>query len=131
MNLFSFACSLDGVHETVINHVSRGKAKARFLIELDMDGIEFTDIKCRKIGLPATTQRFINNAEYRNIQFAHCGMMVEVGGEKGWIVGHNSSANLDVLFDKDSKYGEQVLNCHPNYKIKYFDEKDNLIKSFE
>lgn len=130
MNLYSFACSLDGIHETLVNHISRGKAKSRFLLELDMDGIKFTDIKCRKIGLPATTEQFISNAEYRNIPFARCGMMVEVDGEKGWIVGHNSSANLNILFDKSSKYGEQVLNCHPNYKIKYFNDQNNLIKSF-
>ena len=131
-DLKSFACTLysDFRHATIVNHVSVGKAKAWFQRWLDMD-VDYIDIKCRKIGVPATTEDFIRTAKYRNIPFAYCGMSVEVGGEKGWIVGKNASANLNILFAEDSKHRGLILNCHPNWMIKYFDKQGNIIKEFK
>lgn len=42
-----------------------------------------------------------------------CGQRVKCGESYGFIVGHNSSANFDVLFDDDSRYPGQRLNVHP------------------
>lgn len=42
-----------------------------------------------------------------------CGQRVRVGDAEGTIVGHNDSANFDVLFDAGSRYGANVLNVHP------------------
>ncbi len=114
-----------GEHEHVVHHTSRGRAKAEFLAELDMPEYEYTDIRCRCLGRPRTSQAFKDNAEYRGIPFAYVGMMVMVGDKRGWIVGHNSSANLDVLFDDGL-----TLNCHPNWMITYYDRQENPIAMF-
>jgi hypothetical protein len=81
------------------------------------------------VGSPYTSPEFIRNAKYRNIEFAYCGMVVMVSDMHGVIVGHNSSANLNVLFT-DGKYKGQILNCHPNHEIKYFDKNGILITEF-
>lgn len=130
--LRAFSCTVAGEPDdpgTIVNARSRGRAKSQYLSILDMDGIEYTDVRARVSGsLPVTTQRFIENAKYREIPFARVGMRVQVGNEKGAITGHNSSANLDVLFDEDSKYPDMTLNCHPNWDIKYFDDDGDIIK---
>jgi len=131
MELKSYDCSIDNEHWTTINSVSKGKAKSRYYRELDADWIKYTDIKCKinSNEYPYTSSEFIRNAKYRNIEFAYCGMKVSVSGCNGFIVGHNSCANLNVLF-VDGEYAGQVLNCHPNFKIKYFDKQDNIIKEY-
>lgn len=63
-------------------------------------------------------QGFRRCVESRGISFAKIGMTVTVEGRKGTIVGHNDSSNLDVLFDGDSHAG----NCHPWWKVVYFDD---------
>jgi hypothetical protein len=72
-------------------------------------------------------------AKYRCIPFARVGMRVRVGDEMGTIVGHNSSSNLDVLFDLGSRYPGEVLNCHPHSQVTYFDEDgaeiENLLEA--
>jgi len=73
-----------------------------------------------------TTDAFRENAKYRGIPFAHCGMRVEVTGKPGTIIGHNSSANLDVLFDGENR----SANCHPWWRIKYFDRAGKLIVEY-
>lgn len=126
--LKSYDCSLDGKHWTTINATSKGKAKSMFYYSLEID-FKYTSIKCRINGYPYTSDDFKRNAKYRNIEFAYCGMAVQVEHRKGVIIGHNSSANLDILF-LDGEFKGQVINCHPNWKIKYFDNKGNLIKDF-
>jgi hypothetical protein len=116
-NLKSFQCSIDGEHWTIINAMSRGAAKSRFYTDLDGD-FPFTAIKCRANGEPYTSTEFKRNAEYRGISFAHCGMKVVVNGCNGVIVGHNSSANLDVLF-LDGDYRGLTLNCHPRSGVSF------------
>lgn len=120
-----FKVSIDGQHWTNINALSRGEAKSRFFRNYDMD-IEYTWLRCRSEGLPYTSEDFIRNAKYRNIEFAYCGMKVTVNGCTGFIVGHNSSANLDVLFT-DGKYKGMTLNCHPHSGVTYYDKKGNVI----
>lgn len=67
----------------------------------------------------------------RGIEFARLGMMVDVDGDLGTIVGMNSSANLDVRFANQLKYGKHVHNCHPTWKVKYFDEAGAVIAHFD
>lgn len=126
--LKSYECSLDGNNWWSVNSTSYGQAKMSFYRMLDMD-IKYPLIKCRCSGLPYTSEDFKRNAKYRRIEFAYCGMVVAVDGEKGLIVGHNSSANLDVLFT-EGKHKGATLNCHPNWKMTYYNSKGEIIKSF-
>lgn len=127
--LKSYKISLDGEHWHTINHTSRGKAKSEFYRSYDMD-FEYTQILCRSNGLPFTSDEFKHTASYRKVDFAYCGMVVQVDGSKGWLVGSNESANFDVLFF-EGKHSGQTLNCHPNWMIKYFDKTGSIIKEFQ
>lgn len=73
-------------------------------------------------------ERFVSDMIFhRGIGFASIGMMVEVDGDVGTIVGMNGSANLDVVFTNQLKYGKGKSNCHPFWRVKYFDASGNLI----
>jgi len=111
--------------------------KARYMAYIDScDCFEITFKKFIELtrvnstGGIITSEAFKKNAEYRGIPFAYCGMVVKVGDDMGNIVGHNDSANLDVLFSS-GKYKGIVLNCHPHSEMEYFDAKGELIKSFK
>ncbi|MBK5144680.1 hypothetical protein I2494_13305 [Budviciaceae bacterium BWR-B9] len=62
--------------------------------------------------------------------FVKIGMMVEVYGDLGTIVGVNDSANLDVVFTNQLKHGKHKYNCHPTCEIKYFDAEDEVIADY-
>mgnify|MGYP003594321334 CR=1 FL=1 len=126
--LKSYKCSIDGEQWTTINAISRGAAKSRFFRTFDSD-IEYTWVRCKANGLHYTSDEFKHNAKYRGVEFAFVGMDVKVSNSKGVIVGHNRSANLDVLFTDGILKG-QVCNCHPHWKITYFDKKGGVVKSF-
>lgn len=66
----------------------------------------------------------------RGIDFARIGMMVEVYGDIGTIVGMNGSANLDVVFANQQKYGKHKHNCHPTCSVRYFDGEGKVIAEF-
>lgn len=66
----------------------------------------------------------------RGIDFARLGMMVEVYGDLGTIVGMNGSANLDVVFTNQLKYGKHKHNCHPTCEVKYFDAEGKVIADY-
>lgn len=123
INAFEVGLKDHGYHGTIINSTSRGKAKSRFYHDLERDW-PYTSIMCRCVGKPYTSEAFKRMALYRRIPFAYCGMKVKVGDNTGWIVGHNDSANLDVLFEDGT-----VLNCHPNCHITYF-EDENILAEF-
>ena len=124
--LRAYACGIKGMEGSqIMNARSRGKAKSSFLCSLDMD-IPYTSIRCKDAGAPLTSERFMENARYRNIPFAYVGMRVEVDGKPGVITGHNSSANLNVLFDDG-----QQSNCHPNWMVKYFDNAGRFVAEFK
>lgn len=77
-------------------------------------------------------ERFIADMiKHRDIEFARIGMMVEVDGDLGTIEGMNNSANLDVRFTNRLKYGNHVHNCHPTWKVKYFDQEGKMIAHFD
>lgn len=98
-----------------INARSRGKAKSQYLRDISESwDADYRDICCRKIGRPVTSERFRENAKYRGMPEVECGQRVKIGESCGVIVGHNASANFDVLFDDDApKYAGLTLNCHP------------------
>lgn len=66
----------------------------------------------------------------RRIDFARLGMMVEVYGDIGTIVGMNGSANLDVVFANQQKYGKHKHNCHPTCEVRYFDSDGKVIADY-
>lgn len=67
----------------------------------------------------------------RGIEFAQLGMMVEVDGNMGTIQGINASANLNVRFANELTFGNQSHNCHPMWRVKYFDSAGVLIAHFD
>ena len=70
-------------------------------------------------------ESFQNMITARGIEFAKIGMTVEVDGKKGKIAG-NHGHNLLVRY---KKYGK-AYNCHPWWRVKYFDKSGNLIKEY-
>lgn len=71
----------------------------------------------------SNTQKSITRVcEYRQVPLVKKGMICEVDGELGKIIGGNSSANFNVQFDDDKR----IRNCHPYWKMKIFDDVGNL-----
>jgi hypothetical protein len=115
--VYSFEVSVIGTNWTKqINARSAGKAKAEYWRDVrePWPDVPFTAIRARKIGRPESTEQFIRMAKYRGLPDVRCGQRVKVRNSCGVIVGHNSSANFDVLFDEDSpRFPNQRLNVHP------------------
>jgi len=129
MGLRAFDCGVRGTdwHRTV-HAATPGKAKAiywRDVCEAWPD-TPFTAVTVHCIGDPRTDDGFLKTAAYRNVPFARIGMRVEVAGHSGFIAGKNSSANFDVYFTDGPDKG-QTLNCHPNWKMRYFGEDGKVI----
>ncbi len=100
-----------------INARTAGKAKAEFLNDLLDAGWDyrFTDLRVRCVGRCHTPEGFQRTAAYRGMPTLKCGQRVIVGRSHGIIVGHNASANFDVLFDDDApRFAGQKLNVHPS-----------------
>ncbi|MFJ3110223.1 hypothetical protein [Pseudomonas putida] len=84
------------------------------------------------MAVSSKAQRFQEDMiRCRGIEFARLGMMVEVDGDSGTIQGMNASANLDVRFTNQLKHGNRNHNCHPTWKVKYFDASGALIAHFD
>jgi hypothetical protein len=117
MSIFAFECTVKDAPwgPTVINSTTAGKAKQQYHRDVSdpWPDVRFIDIRVRKIGGPRTTDAFVRNATYRGMPDVKCGQRVKVNGNFGWIVGHNSSANFDVLFDS-GKWAGATLNVHPS-----------------
>lgn len=135
--LKAFDCSIKGSQfpPTTIYHLTAGKAKYQFWMDVSESypDLKYTDVTaCRGSEHPDAKvyREFLRTATYRDVPFARIGMSVEVGGFKGEIAGKNSSANFDILFLEGPHEG-LVLNCHPNYRINYYDSKGELIKGFQ
>lgn len=80
----------------------------------------------------AKQERFLEDMmRCRGIEFARLGMMVEVNGEMGTIEGVNVRANLDIRYANQLKHGAELHNCHPEWKVKYFDEAGTVIAHFD
>jgi hypothetical protein len=134
--LKAFDCNVKGstFPPTTIYHITAGKAKYKFWRDVteSWPDVKYTQITvCRGSDHPNKNvfDEFLRTATYRCVPFARIGMLVEIGGLKGEIAGKNSSANLDVLFLEGPHKG-LILNCHPNYYIKYFDAEGRVIREF-
>jgi hypothetical protein len=114
-----------------------GKAKYQFFKYLsDIYDWSFGDFLkwcyCKKVGIAdihhmfGDSETFERMKQYRDIPYAYQGMKIEVCGKPGTIVGANSSANLDVVFD--GQWHEN--NCHPHYETVYFDRRGNIVADF-
>lgn len=115
--VFAFEVSVVGTDWTkIVNTRTAGKAKYQYWLDVTdaWPDVPITAMRARKVGEPHTSEAFERNAKYRGLPNVKCGQRVKVGNDEGVIVGHNSSANFDVLFDDDSpKYSGQRLNVHP------------------
>jgi hypothetical protein len=105
-------------HSTFVVARSRGAAKYRHWLHVSdvWQEMPYTAMRARAADGFHESARFRECMEYRGVPFARVGMMVRFDdGKTGTIVGHNSSANLDVILDG----ADDVLNCHPAWKISY------------
>lgn len=120
----AFACwhkSRDESMASIVNSTTHGKARYKYFLDISdcCPDLKIMDIRVRKVGGPRSSEQFIRNAKYRGMPDVRCGQRVRVKdtGEgdvvgEGVIVGHNSSANFDVLFET-GRFAGQTLNCHP------------------
>lgn len=120
--VFAWECNVRGGKgwQRTINHVTAGKARYEYLLDLRdaWPDATFADITVRKIGPAHTSEAFKRTATYRGMPALTCGQRVEVcsGSHRalGVIVGHNDSANFDVLFDEDTYFKGGIGNVHPS-----------------
>lgn len=119
--VFAWECNVRGKDwQRTINHLTAGKARYEYLIDLRdaWPDATFADITVRKAGPAHTSEAFKRNARYRGMPDLQCGQRVEIrspeGPARGVIVGHNDSANFDVLFDADTYFHGRVGNVHPS-----------------
>lgn len=70
-------------------------------------------------------QQFESMKEARGLDFLKRNMTVEVDGDKGKVTG-SYGHNLLVQFE-GKKHSD---NCHPHWRVKYFDEGGQLIKEY-
>lgn len=119
--VYAWECNVRGEDwARIINHRTAGKARYEYLLDLRDAWPEasFADITVRKVGQAYTSEAHKRTAAYRGRPELTCGTMVEVrsGGQRalGVIVGHNDSANFDVLFDEDTCFAGGIGNVHPS-----------------
>ena len=119
--VFAWECTVRGTNwRSIINHLTAGKARYEYLLGLRevWPDVTFAEISVRKIGPAHTSDAHKRTAAYRGRPELTCGRRVEVccGGERalGVIVGHNDSANFNVLFDTDTRFKGSVGNVHPS-----------------
>ena len=66
--------------------------------------------------MPNTQEHIDRICKCRGLPKIKMGTPCEVDGKKGVIVGGNTSANLNVLFENN----DTARNCHPDYKMRIF-----------
>jgi hypothetical protein len=112
--------------------MSPGKAKVEYWHDVreSWPDIPFTAVTACLEGRPITDEHFLSTAAYRGVPFARVGIKVHVDVTGfGVITGNNYSANFNVLF-KSGKYAGQTLNCHPKWRITYYDAGGVVLKEF-
>jgi hypothetical protein len=111
----AYECTVVGTDwHTVIHATSAGKAKYRYLraVRDAWDTVTFKDVRCRSLGAPRDTEKFLHTAKYRGIDL-HIGDRVMVGGSSGYVVDSDSSANFTVEFT-EGRFKGCVLSVHPS-----------------
>lgn len=112
----AFECRIRGLGGTfIVNAPSRGSAKSEAFLGIRSlrDDIRFIDVSVRKVGPAVSSQAFLRTVGYRGIPHVRCGDQVMVGEDVGVIVGHNDSANLEVIFYRGGVLKGASLNVHP------------------
>jgi len=66
----------------------------------------------------------------RGMDWVRMGMMIEVDGHIGTIVGMNSAGNIDVVFANQLKWGKTPQNCHPTWETRYFNKDGGVVMDF-
>lgn len=124
MTIYAFALHFGPYDdEEIINAPSANAAKYRFLCQVEDCGysIKYTDIRCRKLGKPVSTERFLQTARYRGLPDLRCGDRIRlkgpshdhcITGDEGYVIGSNESANFTVFFYHGRFKGE-TLSVHP------------------
>jgi len=70
------------------------------------------------------TQKMIDRVvEHRQLPPIKKWMRCEANGNAGQIIGGNSAANLNVVFDDEKATWS---NCHPYFKMKIFNEDGSI-----
>jgi hypothetical protein len=107
--------------ERVIHATTASKARYQCLLGLrdSYRKVTLADIKVQSFGDPQTSDSFMRVAQKRGLPFARVGMRVECVGGVGWIVGHNSSCNFEVLMDTGPRKNRIVV-VHPLSDVRYF-----------
>lgn len=130
--VYAWECNVRGKDwQRTINHATAGKARYEYLIDLreSWPDATFAEITVRKIGPAHTSEAFQKTATYRGMPELRCGQRVEIrspeGPALGVIVGHNDSANFDVLFDADTYFKGGIGNVHPSELRVVADERHN------
>jgi len=114
--VFAFEVNVKGTNwQKVVNARTAGAAKYQYLLDVReaWPSVQFKDLTCRKLGAAQSSPEFLSMAARRGITWRCGDRIVMSDGDSGVIVGHNSSLNLDVLFDSGTRYAGQVLNVHP------------------
>jgi hypothetical protein len=108
------------------------RSKARYQYWKDVvevwDGVKLANVTARAVPI-YVSQDTRNVFEARGIPEAFIGMTVEVDGKEGFIVGVNSSANLDVMFEAGTKQ-ESIGNCHPRWETVYYGNNGVIVYDF-
>lgn len=113
-------------HETIVVARTSGQAKSIFWRSNHSDfEFPFTSMRARRVN-DREPAGFRNCAEYRGFPWVKIGQRVHVSRYWGNIVGHNGSANWNVLVDG----GSLVLNCHPRSEITYYDDAGKIIEAY-
>lgn len=112
MDVFAFEVwAVGSEHRHVMNARSAGAARYEYLLEVRdcWPDVKYTDMRSRKLGPAHTSEAFRRTARYRGMPNLRCGEAVTVDGLPGVVVGHNDSANFDVLFECGG-----IGNVHPS-----------------
>lgn len=124
LRISAYHCYVDE-HEhsdfpTIINSYSRDKAKNIFynMVRDVYDNVRFIDCRAKFIGPAHTSSAFLRNANYRGMPDIRCGNRVKTVNGMGYVVGHNSSANFNILFESGDLAGG-TYNVHPSEVLFY------------
>ncbi len=136
----TYECRIEGYFEDgralISNHPGRTAAAARYAFWRDRSDLLrsyrecFPHIKSRCVG-ELKPEHYFQDAnmfnrvcESRAVPNLRLGMVVDVAGKMGHIVGANCHNNLDVLF------GSSVSNVHPTWETTYYDG-DKIVYDFK